>query len=165
MALHRVNILTWAALPGTSGNVWIEPAAVTQTNDRYPQNVLRFKDSATKDSCGFRFDVPLNYVGTPKFYVRWTTTATSGNVVWNVDYSSGTATASYDPSADEESLNVTTAAPGSSQTGVESSMTATAANIAAGNVCQGILARNGAGSDTVAADVVVYALFFEYSDT
>lgn len=164
MATHRISLLTWAALPDTSSNVWFEPASVTQTNDRYTQLVARFKDSATKDSLGFRFQVPQNYVGNGKFYVNWTTTATSGNAIWTVDYSSAGQTASLDPSADEENLTVTTAAPGSSQTGVQSSMTATAADLAAGDICQGKLSRNGAGSDTIAADLVVYEAFFEYTD-
>lgn len=164
MATHRINILGWSALPDTSGNVWLEPAALTQTNDRYAQLVARFKDTATKDSLGFRFQVPQNYVGTAKFYVNWTTTATSGNAIWNVDYSSAAQTASLDPSADEESLTVTTAAPGSSQTGVVSSMTATAGNFAAGDICQGKVSRNGAGSDTIAADLIAYEVYFEYLD-
>lgn len=164
MATHRLPILNWAALPDTSGNVWFEPASITQTNDRYAQMVARFKDSATKDSLGFRFQVPQNYVGSAVFKIDWTTTATSGNAIWTVDYSSAAQTASLDPSADEESLTVTTAAPGSSQTGVVSSMTATAANFAAGDECQGKISRNGAGSDTIAADLVAYDIYFEYAD-
>src|SRR4051812_37734904 len=113
MSTHRLPILGFAALPDTSGNVWLEPAAITQTNDRYPQLVARFKDTATKDSLGFRFQVPQNYVGSAKFVTVWTTTATSGNAIWTCDYSSAGPTASLDPSADEESLTVTTAAPGS----------------------------------------------------
>lgn len=164
MATYRLEVFSWAALPDTSSNVWFEPAALTQTNDRYPQVVARFKDTATKDTLGFRFQVPQNFVSTPKFIVNWTTTATSGNAIWNVDYNSGSATATLDPSSDNENLTVTTAAPGSSQTGVASSMSATAANLSAGEFCQGKLGRNGAGSDTIAADLVVYGLFFEYQD-
>lgn len=151
-------------LPDTSGNVWLEPAALTQTNDRYPQMVARFKDTATKVSLGFRFQVPMDYVGGGKFYTNWTTTATSGNAIWDVDYSSATQTASLDPSADEESLTATTAAPGASQTGVVSSVVATAANFTAGDICQGALSRDGASSDTIAADLVVYDFYFEYTN-
>jgi hypothetical protein len=151
-------------MPDTSGNVWWEPAALTQTNDRYAQMVLRFKDTSTKDTAGFYFLVPNNYVGTAKFIVVWTTTATSGNAIWTVDYTSAAQTATLDPSSDEESLTVTTAAPGSSQTGVVSTMTATAANFAAGDICEAKLGRNGAGSDTIAADLVVYKLYFQYAD-
>lgn len=164
MATHRISIGTWALLPDTSGNTWLEPAALTQTNDRYAQLVMRFKDTATKDSIGFRFQVPQNFVSAPKFYVCWTTTATTGNAIWNVDYSSAGQTASLDPSADEEALTVTTAAPGASQTGVQSFMSATAGNFATGDIVQGKLSRNGAGSDTIAADLVAYDFFFEYAD-
>lgn len=164
MATLRLYPFNWATQPDTSGNAWFEPAAITQTNDRYPQIIARFKDTATKDSIGFRFQVPQNYVNNGKFYVNWTSTATSGNAIFTVDYSSAAQTASLDPSADEESLTVTTAAPGSSQTGVVSTMTATAANLAAGDICQGKLSRNGAGSDTIAADLVVYDFYFEYTD-
>ncbi len=164
MATHRISILGFAALPDTSGNVWLEPASITQSNDRYAQLVARFKDTATKDSLGFRFPVPANYVSAPVFEVIWTTTATSGNAIWTADYSSASKTSSLDPSADEESLTVTTAAPGSSQTGVASRMSATAANIAANDILQGKISRNGAGSDTIAADLVAYEVIFEYSD-
>ncbi len=165
MATHRISILQFATMPDTSGNVWLEPAAITQTNDRYAQLVARFKDTSTKDSLGFRFPVPTNYVGNPVFEVIWTTTATSGNAVWTSDYNSGSKTASLDPSTDEESLSVTTAAPGTSQTGVASRMAATAGNFAANDICQGKISRNGAGSDTIAADLVVYDVIFEYTDT
>lgn len=164
MATHRISVMGFATLPDTSGNVWFEPAALTQTNDRYPQIVGRFKDTATKDSLGIRFPVPNNYVGSAVIEVIWTTTATSGNAIWTFDYSSASKTSSLDPSADEESLTVTTAAPGSSQTGVASRMTFTSANIAANDILQGKISRNGAGSDTIAADLVAYDIIFEYAD-
>jgi hypothetical protein len=162
VATVRLSILGAAQLPDTSGNVWPEPASVTQTNKKSPQSVWRFKDTATKDSLGFRFSVPHDYVGSPVFEIIWTTTATSGNAVLTSDYTSSSKTATLDPSTDEESLSVTTAAPGTSQLGVASRMTATAANFAADDVCQGRISRNGAGSDTIAADLVIYDIIFEY---
>ncbi len=164
MATHRISMLGAATLPDTSGNVWLEPAALTQTNDRYTQMVVRFKDTATKDSLGLRIPVPNNYVGSAVIEVIWTTTATSGNAIWTYDYNSGSKTATLDPSTDEENLTVTTAAPGSSQTGVASRMTFTASNLAANDILQGKLSRNGAGSDTIAADLIVYDVIFEYAD-
>lgn len=161
----RMSILGFATLPDTSGNVWIEPAALTQANDRYPQLVVRFKDTATKDSLGIRFPVPNNYVGSPAIEVIWTSTATTGNAIWTCDYSSAAKTASLDPSADEESLTVTTAAPGSSQTGVASVIgTMTAANLAANDIWQGKISRNGAGLDTITADLIVYDIIFQWQD-
>lgn len=165
MATQRISILGFATLPDNSGNVWVEPAALTQTNDRYPQLVARFKDTATKDSLGLRFSVPANYVSAPLIEIIWTTTATSGDAVWNCDYSAGAKTASLDPSADEEALTVTTTAPASSQLGVVSQMSITAADVSASDIWQGKVSRNGAGADTIAADLVVYDIIFQYSDT
>jgi hypothetical protein len=159
-----VSIFGAATLPDTSGNVWGEPVSVTQTNKRYSQLGWRFKDTATKDSLGLRFAVPNDYVTSPVIEVIWTTTATTGNAVWTCDYTSSGKTATLDPNADEESLTVTTAAPGSSQTGVASRMTATAADIAANDIFQGKISRNGAGADTIAADLVIYDIVFEYAN-
>lgn len=164
MSTHRISLGNFSMLPDSSGNVWLEPAALTQTNDRFPQLVIRFKDTSVKNGIGFRFQVPQNYVGSPKFYICWTTTATSGNAIWDLDYKSAAQTASLDPSTDDETLTVTTAAPGSSQTGVVSSVTATGGNFTAGHICQGKLSRDCASADTIAADLVVYELYFEYSD-
>lgn len=149
--------------PDNSGNATYQPAADTQTNDRYPQNVGQFIDTGTKDCLGFRFTVPGNYSAAPVFRVIWTSTATSGNAIWDVDYSSAANTASLDPSADEEAVTATTAAPGSSQTGVSSTMAATAGNFAIGDVVQGRFCRDGASADTIAAALVVYGLTFEYT--
>lgn len=166
MATVVTDIYGALLLPDTSGNIWAEPASITQTNDLYPQLVWRYKDSGTKVSVGFRFLVPADYVGSPVFGLVWTSTATSGDVVWDVDYVSATKTATLDPNATEEALTVTSTAPGSSQTGVNPTVSATAANLAAGNVCQGVVARDGAsGSDTMTADAILYGFYFSYSNT
>lgn len=161
----RVEIETAQTLPDTSGNVWAEPASISQpTNDRYPNIVFRFKDTATKDGLGGSFTVPKNFVGSPKIYAMWTTTATSGNAIWNFDYTAIAAGETLDPSADQESLTVTTAAPGTTQLRVDSSMSITAANLAVDDIVQFKFSRNGAGSDTIAADLILYKLVFEYQD-
>jgi hypothetical protein len=166
MATKRISIFG-AISPGTSGNVWPEPASITQTNDRYAgQPVLRFKDTGTKDTAAFRFLMPDDFVSAPVFRVIWTSTATSGAVVWTVDYNCAGETATMDPSADDENLSVTSTAPGTSQLGIAATVNATAANFAANQLVQGNLARNGAsGSDTMAADAVVYDVQLEYSTT
>lgn len=166
MATHRINIFGSATLPDTTGNAWFEPAALTQTNDRFPQLVARFKDSGTKVGIGGNFRIPKNYVGSPVLKIQWTTTAVTGNAVWDFDYRAiAVSGESLDPSTDQETLTVTSAAPGTSQTGVESSMAATAGNFAVDDIVQFKLSRDGASaSDTIAADLVVYGAQFEYSD-
>lgn len=152
------SILGFATLPA-SGDVWFEPASITQTNDRYAGLICRFKDTATKISLGVRFYVPAGFVG--RITIIWTTTATSGNAVWNFDYTAIGNGETLDPNSDQESLNVTTAAPGTSQLRVNSVMNMTLANLAAGDLVEGIISRNGAGSDTIAADLCVYDIIFE----
>lgn len=164
MATVIADVFGALQLPDTSGNIWAEPASITQTNDLYPQMIWRYKDSGTKISVGFRFIVPNDYAGSPVFGLVWTSTATSGDVVWDLDYVCAARTATLDPAATEEVLTVTSTAPGSSQTGVNPTMSATAANLSAGQVIMGSLSRDGAsGSDTMAADAALYGFYFQYS--
>lgn len=165
MATHRMSILN-RMIPDTSGNVWFEPAALSQpTNDRYPQMVLRYKNTATKDGAGGNFRVPKNYASAPKFYVLWATTATSGDAIWDLEYTAIAKTAeSVDPSADQEGLTVTTAAQGTTQLTSESSVSATAGNFTIDDLVQFKLSRDGASADTIGADIAVYDVVFEYSD-
>jgi hypothetical protein len=165
MATHRISILGFATMPDSSGNAWAEPASLTQTNDFYPGIVLRFKDTATKVSVGGRFEVPNNYVGTASVEVIWTTTATSGNAIWDFDYRAIATGESLDPTTHQESVTVTTAAPGTSQNLVRSSMSLTSSNLVAQDQVQFIASRDGASSDTIAADLIVYDIIFVYSDT
>lgn len=171
MATHRTPILGAATLPDNSGNVWPEPASVSQpTNKRYTQLVWRFKDTGTKDALGGRFVVPQNYVGTtaPKMYVYWTSTGVTGNVEWDVAYAvvRGDNANSVDPAADTEAVSVTQAAPGTSQYLRQASVALTGSNLQPGDLVEFSLARNGAsGSDTMAADAIVYGVLFEYSDS
>lgn len=163
-ATFQQRILTSATLPDTSGNVWLEPAATTQTNDRYAQLVVRYKDTGTKDCLGGNFTVPQNYSSGPSFKIIWVTTATSGNVVWDLDYTSIASGETFDPNSDQEALTVTTGADPSAQIATTSSMNGTAGNFAAGDTVQFKACRDGASaSDTMTADAVVYAILFQYT--
>lgn len=167
MATHRIPILGFPTLPDTSGNVTPEPASVTQTNDRYPGLVFKFADSGTVIKLGGRFRVPKNYVGSPKIGLVWTSTATSGNVVWGVAYTAigGDDSESLDPSADQETGSVTDAAPTASQRKLEPTISLTAGNFAVDDVVEFSIERTGtSGSDTMAAAAVLYHAFFEYAD-
>lgn|SRR3990167_4592311 len=164
-ATYQIRILTSAALPDTTGNVWFEPAALSQTNDRYPQLITRYKDSGTKVCIGTNYTVPQNYTGAGTFVVLWVSTATTGAIVWDVDYTSISASGeTFDPNSDQEALTVTTTTAGTSQIGSSSSVAATAANFVAGDLVQANICRDGLdASDTLAADGVVYAIIFQYT--
>lgn len=165
MATFRMSIGP-LLVPDTSGNVWWQPSSILDTNDKFPTvPVLIFKDTSTKDTAMCGFQIPKNYVSTPKFYVRFKTTATSGNALWTIDYTTIATGATGDPSAYTESLAGTaTAVPGTTNFEAEHSLTATAGNFAVDNHCLITVGRNGAGADTVAASLQLIDLIFEWAD-
>lgn len=166
MATHRISILGPNTLPDTSGNVFFEPYPVKATNDFWKYLIAIFNDTATKDALYTQFMVPQNYVGTAKFYVIWTSAATSGNVVWEIAYRTvgGDDTTSLDQATAEETVSVTDAAPTATDRRMTPSMTPTAGNFAAGETVQVRLARDGTAADTMAAAAQVHDLIFEYAD-
>jgi len=166
MSTHRIPILGFPTLPDNSGDVYPEPAAVNlQANDRYPELLFVFADTATKIGLGFAFKVPKNYVGTPKIVLVWATTAITGSVVWDVDYRAIADAESLDPSTDQEAVTATSAAPGTARLRKDASLTLTAGNLAADDVVQGKISRDGAdASDTLAAAAYLVGAFFEYAD-
>lgn len=166
MATHQISILNGALSLGSSGNVYATPFDTLATNDVWKHIVLAFKDTATRDLIYGLFTVPQNYVGSGVFKVIWTTTATSGNAIFDLDYRTvaGDDANSLDQSGTEEALTVTDAAPGAALRRMVASMTATAANFAAGETVEFLFGRDGASSDTIAATVIVFDLIFEYAD-
>jgi hypothetical protein len=167
VATHWQSILGHATLPDTSGNVFWEPYSVKATNDQWRHGVWIFNDTATRLLLYGQFVVPQNYVGSAKVYPVWTSTATTGNVVWDFDYRTvgGDDTTSLDQAGTEEALTVTDAAPTAAHRRLTPSMTPTAGNFSAGETVEFLLARDGANaSDTMAAAVILFDLLFEYAD-
>lgn len=168
MATLKINILGAATLPDTSGNVYAEPAAVNfQANDHYPNLVFVFKDTSTRDTLGFAFHVPQNYVGTPKVGLIWATTANSGNVRLETDLTAIADGESGDPSADQESIAATVAVPGTARLIKVTELAFTAGNFAAADWVQGRIARDGAEAgplDTLAASLYLLGAYFSYTD-
>jgi putative transposon-encoded protein len=167
MAVHRIPILGFATLPDTSGNVYPEPFDVKATNDLYKNLVWVFADTATKIGLHGRFKVPKNYVGLPKIVLEWTSTAITGNVVWDFDYTAvgGDSTESLDPAAHQESVTATVAAPTTALFKRTVVLALTAANLAVDDEVQFVLSRDGAdAADTMAAAALLVSASFEYSD-
>jgi len=165
MATFRIPILGFSTKPDTSGEVFLEPQSVKGTNDFFDQLVLVFNDSSTKDSCYGTFQVPQNYVGSAKFIVEWTSTATTGDVEWDLDYRAVAIGESMDQASAQESLNQNDTAPGTTDLLQEASITATAGNFAVGDMVPFLLSRDGTdGGDTISAAVTVFGVYFEYAD-
>lgn len=167
MATHRIPIIGWNTLPDNSGNVFFEPYPVKATNDRWDHGHFIFNDTSTRLELYGLFHVPKNYVGTAKIIIVWTTTAITGNVVWDFDYRAvgGDDAESLDQTGQQEALTVTDAAPGATDRRMEVSIALTSANLAADDTVEFLLARDGAdAADTMAAAAQLVGLLFEYAD-
>lgn len=165
MATHAIPVSL--QYPDSSGNVLFEPAAVNfGSNDRYPVEVLVYKDTSTRLGCGFKFRVPQDYVGSAAFLCEWTTTATSGTLDLEADYTpvGGDDAETFDPSSDQESAGTTDTASGTARRKQTATISLTSSNFAAGDVVIGTLFRDGSESDTIAASVYVFGLYFQYAD-
>lgn len=167
MATHRIPILGWSTTPdGASGNVFFESYDVKATNDVWDRLVCIFNDTAARDGLHGGFTVPKNYVGTAKLVIVWTSTATSGNVVWDLDYRAvtGNDTESLDQAGNQESVTVTDAAPAAANNRLEATITLTSGNFAADDEVEFTFFRDGTAADTMAAAAILFALLFEYAD-
>jgi hypothetical protein len=99
--------------------------------------------------------------------VVWNTTATSGDVVWSMAYTSvgGDSAESLDPSSDQGTGTVTDTASGTALQRQECSISFVFSDLAAGDECLFNFYRDGASvSDTLAASSYVYSLLFEYAN-
>lgn len=167
MATHRIPILGFNTVPDASGNVFLEPYSIKATNDVWRHLHFIFNDTSTRDLLYGLFNVPKNYVGTASLIIVWTSTATTGDVVWDFDYRTvaGNDTTSLDQAGTEEAVTVTDTAPGATDRRLEVSISLTSANLAADETVEFLFGRDGAsGSDTMAAAAQLVGLFFQYAD-
>lgn len=156
-------------IPDASGNVFFEPYTIKATNDQWRHGHWIFNDTATRDLLYGLFNVPKNYVGTPLVVIVWTTTATSGNCVWDFDYRAvgGDDLESLDQTGTQEAVTVTDAAPSAANERMEVTIALTAGNFAVDDTVEFLIARDGAvgpGTDTIAAAVQLVGLYFQYND-
>ena len=167
MATHRIPILGFGTIPDDSGDVFLEPYSVKATNDVWERLVAIFNDVSTRIGLRGGFSVPENYVGTAKIVIRWTSTATSGDVEWDFDYRAvgGDDTESLDQAGTQESVNQNDTAPSAAHERMVAELTLTSANLAAGDEVEFELFRDGTDAgDTLAAAAIVFGVYFEYSD-
>lgn len=158
-------ISNWTIMPDSSGNTFLEPASVKQSNDRYPGVVLVKKDSGGKTSIGFYDIVPSDYVGNAFIGIVWGSTAVTGNnAVLGVDYNSGALASTLDPSSDTESVSATVADSTTSMMGVVTELPLTSTNLTANGKIEGVIWRNSGGADNLAADIVIKTLYLKYNN-
>lgn len=167
MATHRQPIFGFATRPDDSGKVYLEPLDVSGTNDQWDHFVWVFEDSGTKVGIHGSVEVPQNYVGTAVLIAVWTTTATSGDVVFDFDYRAvgGNDAESLDQTGTQEAVTVTDTAPSATLERMEAEMALTSANLVAGDTLQYLLSRDGAqAGDTLAADMLLVGAYLKFAD-
>ncbi len=169
MATHQIPILNSWSLPDSSGDVFFEPASVlTPTNDLYDHLVLVFNDSGNKDTIAGIFHVPQNYVDTANLVIVWTSTATTGDVDFDLDYTAigGNDTESLDPSSHLRSPTGSDTAPGTTTYRMTLTIALTDTDFTAGDSVPFNFSRDGVteGGGGIAAAVRVYGAHFEYND-
>ena len=169
MATYRFSILQ-NVFPDSSGRCFAEPYNIKATNDLFRHLVFIFNDPADGEAHGFYgvFNVPTNYVSTPKIIPVWTSTATSGNCKFDFDYRAigGDDAESLDQATFQENLTLTDAAPTSAHQRNTPSMSITDANLAPNDTAVFYFTReDGGGTDTLAATAILHDLIFEFADT
>ncbi len=166
MATHRVSILN-NVLPDTTGDVYPESYIVKGSNDVWKGDVWIFNDTATRIGLYGFFEVPMNYVGTAKLVLVWTSAGVSGDVEWDFDYRAvtGNDSESMDQSGTQESVNLNDAAPGAAHRRLECIIDLTSANLAAGATLEFVLFRDGTdGGDGLATAAILFDALLQYSD-
>lgn len=166
MATHRIPITGFGTVPDDSALCFFERYSITNTNDLYQHTVISFDGGSTDNGIFGTFEVPQNYVGTANVIIKWTSTATAGNVRWQFNYRAIAAGESLDQATHQESVEANDAAPGTTDLMQVHSDALTDANFAAGDLVEFSLVREASdtGNDTMAAAATVHAVHFEYAD-
>jgi putative transposon-encoded protein len=164
MATHRLFIPATSFLPDATGNCYPKPTLIDDANDRFPHEILALKDSGTRTGASASFLVPKNYVGTPKGYVVWRSTATSGAVVWDVDTKAIADAESLDPSTDDDAQTVTTTTPGTARLRKDSTVTFSGTYAADDEVLVSVYRDGAQAADTLAAEALFEGFIFEFAD-
>lgn len=165
MATHLIELVPDEV--DATGNVYPKPSTLDDTNDRFPNRRMAFKDSGTKVGVSGRFRVPKNWVSTngSKILVEWVTPATTGNLVLDLEYKAVALTESMDPSTDDEALTVTDGAAGTTLVRNQAEFALDETKLAVDDEVLWKLSRDGAdAADSLAAEALILGIYFEYVD-
>lgn len=150
----------------------MEPYDVLATNDVWKRMIIRCgannaAQPTVRAGIFGGFTVPKNYVGSAVVVIVWTSTITTGNVVWDFDYRTvaGNDTTSLDQSGTEEAVTVTDAAPGAAHRRLEATVNLTSANLAADDEVEFFLGRDGVdAADTMAGSALLFNALLQFAD-
>lgn len=168
MATHQKSIFG-SLVPDGTGRAFFDSYALKATNDLFKHVVGVLKNPGAGEAHGFYgiFHVPQNYVGTAKIIPAWTSGTITGNVKLDFDYRAigGDDAESLDQATFQESLTLTDVAPSAANERNIPSFSLTSTNLAVGDTVEFYITReDGAGTDTLADDITLHDLIFEYAD-
>jgi hypothetical protein len=164
MATHRISILGPGTVPEGTGNVFFQPFSALATTVESDPIVAVFVDPSSRIGLRGSFEVPKNYVDTPKFVVTWAGSPTSGAVEWDADYHTMTAGETFKPTSGIYTVNQD-GGPANAWNKLETSLTLTSTQFAVDDTVLFELFRDGTDAgDTMAASAVVFSVQFEYND-
>ncbi len=153
--------------PASAGDVHPEQYIVKASGDVWKQNVWIFEDTATRIGLSGSRRIPLDYVGTAKLSVLWSSTGVTGDVEHDFDYRVVRPNnAESMDSTVQESVNLNDTAPATAHDLMENLIDLTSANLVAGAMLEWNFYRDGTdGGETMAAPMILYGLYLQYSDT
>lgn len=166
--LHRMPILGYATRLDAA--VTLGDAHDYFDNDTAISNgkVLVFPDNGLRSGVNVRFAVPKTYSSAAKIVVEATAGQTSGVWVLDFDYRviQGNNAASLDVASVQESVSGTGGPCAAAYNRIETTLAAlTAGNFSPDNTVEGKIFRDGTdASDTLAGDLLVTGLWFEFDD-
>lgn len=168
MALVRVPLMADAFSPDANA-YWSLYSAVAGSAPTRDVGVWVFQDAVT-GILKFSFAVPKNWVsGSTKLVLLWTSPTTAGNVVFNATHRAATASSTImntntTPASRTDALT-TSAKPGAADQLEVDTITITDTDWAVDRLIVTELSRLGAdGSDTKAANAILFAALLEYAD-
>ncbi len=149
----------------SNANVWWEPYSAKDAGAILDPLVLTYSNSSTKDGANNSFVVPQNYVGTAQLIVLWNVNATTGDAIFDLSYLNRTDAEDMGAAAQSTTDTVTLTTDGTAFNLNTSTMTLTASDFVAGDISMVELFRDTANaSDTLAADLMVHKIIFQYAD-
>ncbi|MEW5917470.1 MAG: hypothetical protein AB1762_13750 [Gemmatimonadota bacterium] len=161
----------------TDPAIWV-PSSAYLTNDRWPSGIWVFGALAPTTQPTVRitiflpwFRVPDNYSAAstdPSIVIYHSSTITSGNRVWDVDYRAvgGDDAESLDQTGQTEPLSITDAAPTAAHNLLETSVAMARAGIAAGDIIQASVSLDGVdAADTIQGLSYIANVAFRYTGT
>jgi len=167
MATHRIPIFGFNTCPDATGEAWFEPFNILAVNDQWRNIILVLDDTANRHGVYGKFAVPQNYVDGANVVIVWTANAIAGDVEFDFDYRAvgGNDIESLDQAGVQQTVNANDTAPSAVFERMEITIALTDGNFAVGDTVEFLFVRDGTdGGDTMAAEAIVFGVFFEYDD-